>query len=137
MIRRATVADYDAIKAICNDPAVRKHMSDTTTEIDPLQWLMEPRNIILFDGDNVALFLWRWIGIYEGHVLFRSRGKQALVIAQTMLAMIFSTGAGMVLAVVNHRLPHAAWFLRRLGFSPRGMVQTIEGASEMFQLEAV
>lgn len=136
MIRRATVADYEAIKAICNDPAVRKGMSDEDSEIDPLHWLVEPRNIILWDGENAAFFLWRWVGIYEGHILFRTRGAKALSLASEMLAAMFGAGAGMILAVVNYRLPHAAWFLRKLGFSSRGLIQTVEGTGEMFQIEA-
>lgn len=130
------MADYDAVKAICNDPAIRARMSDAETEIDPAAWLLEPRNIILIEGDNVALFLWRWVGIYEGHVLFRCRGKEALALGREMLDLMFDAGAGMILALANYRLPEAAWFLRRLGFTSRGLVQTVEGPSEMFQLEA-
>lgn len=135
-MRRATAADYEAIKAICNDPAVRKGMSDETTEIDPLHWLVEPRNIILIDGENVLFFLWRWVGIYEAHILFKARGREALRLASEMVSAIFAMGAGMILAVINYRLPHAAWFVRKLGFSSRGLVQTVEGAGEMFQIEA-
>jgi hypothetical protein len=136
MIRRAGVADHEAIKALCNDPAVRGRMSDTVTEIDPLGWLQEPRNVVLFDGENAALFLWRWIGIYEVHVLFRCRGRKAVALGREMLTLMFNSGAGMILCVVNFRLPEAAWFARRMGFTSRGLIQTIEGASEMFQLES-
>lgn len=135
MIRRATLADHEAIKAICNDPLVRARMSDSETIIDPAAWLADPRNVILWDGENVALFLWRWVGIYEGHVLFRSRGRDALELARDMLALMFGAGAGMILAVVHEGLPEAAWFLRRLGFGSRGWIETIEGTSEMFQME--
>lgn len=132
MIRRATIADYEAIKELMNDPHIRKGMSDETSELDPFDYLQEPRNVILFDGRNCLLFLWRWVGIYEAHILYRDRGAKALRLAREMLDLM--TGS-LILAVINYRLPHAAWFVRRLGFQSRGLVNTIEGPSEMFQME--
>lgn len=136
MIRRATLDDHSAVMAICNDPLVRRRMSDSATIIDPAAWLADPRNVVLWDGDNVAMFLWRWVGIYEGHVLFRTRGRAALKLGRDMLDLMFGAGAGMILAVIHEELPEAAWFVRRLGFGSRGLIETIEGTSEMFQMES-
>lgn len=103
---------------------------------DAARWLADPRNIILMEGDNAALFLWRWVGIYEGHVLFTKRGKLALDLGSYMLGMMFKSGAGMILAVISKELPQASWFVRQLGFSRRGEIDTIQGPCEMYQLEA-
>lgn len=105
-------------------------------EIDPRQWLADPRNIILIEDENCALFLWRWIGIYEGHVLFTKRGKLAIDLGALFLDAMFECGATMILAVVSKDRPKASWFVRRLGFEFRGEIETFEGLSEMYQLEA-
>lgn len=131
-MRRAGVEDTDAIAAICNHPRVRSRLSDPYTKIDPTRWLEDPRNIILFDGDNCALFLWRWIGIYEGHILFTARGREAFDLAAQMLDAM--RGA-MILAVIWKELRHAALFVRKLGFAFKGEIVTAEGPSELYQLE--
>lgn len=98
---------------------------------DPERVLAEPRNIVLIEGDNLAMFLWRWPGIYEGHVLYTARGKKAEILGHQMLEAM--RGA-MILAVTPER--HVGLFLRRLGFKFHGTVETIEGLSQMYQLEA-
>lgn len=130
------MADYTAIKALCNDPKVRERLSDTVSEIDPERFLAEPRNVILFDGLNAMFFLWRWVGIYEVHILFRSRGWQALAACRQMIGAVFNEGAGMLLAVIPADLRHVQWFARQFGFQRRGEIETIEGRAILFQLEA-
>lgn len=130
-MQRATLADYEEIKAICNDPAM-----GWTEEVDPRRWLADPRNIILFEDGNCAIFLWRWIGIYEAHVLFTKRGKLAVDLGALFLDLMFKCGTAMILAVVSPDRRQAAWFARKLGFQCRGEIETIEGLSEMYQLEA-
>lgn len=129
-MRRAGPEDYEEVKAICNHPSVG------WDGIDPANWLADPRNIILVEGENCALFLWRWIGIYEGHVIFTKRGKLALDLAHLFLDVMFKSGAAMILAVVSRERRKASWFVRRLGFQFRGEIETFEGPSEMYQLEA-
>lgn len=121
-MRRGGLDDCEQLKAICeglNIPCP-----------DPERILGEPRNIVLFEDGNCAMFLWRWPAIYEGHCLFTCRGKEAEDLAKRMLAAM--SGA-MILAVTPQR--HVGLFLRRLGFEFRGTVETIEGPSQMYQLE--
>ena len=132
---RAGPEHYETVKRICNHPRIVAQF-DVGTEIDPANWLADPRNIILVEGENVALFLWRWIGIYEGHCLFTARGREALDLGAAMLGLMFSHGAAMVLAVASNPRRHVHWFLRQLGFDPKGEIETIEGLSQMFQLES-
>lgn len=126
-MKRAGPDDCDELKAICEKCWMPS---------DPTRWLADPRNIILIEDDNAALFLWRWIGIYEAHVLFAKRGKLALDLGALWLDLMFKSGAVMILAVAPKERPQAAWFARRLGFQCRGEIETIEGLSEMYQLEA-
>lgn len=116
-MRLATLADADLVQSICNE--------------DPHRLLAEPRNILLLEGENLAMFLWRWHGIYEGHVLFKCRGKEAEALARQMLETM--SGA-MILAVTPQR--HVGLFLRRLGFTFKGQIETINGLSQTYQLEA-
>lgn len=121
---RATLENYEEVRAICERDGGG----------DPRRLLADPRNIFLLEDDNLAMFLWRWIGIYEGHVLFAKRGKLALDLGSYFLDVMFKCGAGMILAVAMPR--PARWFLRQLGFQSKGLIETVEGESEMFQLEA-
>jgi hypothetical protein len=126
-LKRATVADAEQLESICKTLGMGG---------DVHRWLADPRNIVLMEGDNAALFLWRWIGIYEAHVLFTKRGKLALDLGSYMLGLMFKSGAGMILSVISEKLPQASWFARQLGFTCRGEIDTIQGLSEMYQLEA-
>jgi hypothetical protein len=126
-MRRALPEDTEQVKAICEQCGM---------PADPERWLAEPRNIILIEDDNVALFLWRWIGIYEAHVLFTARGKVAVEMGNLWLETMFNCGAAMILAVVPKGRRRAAWFARRMGFEFKGEIETIEGLSEMYQRES-
>lgn len=135
-MRRATLDDLEHIKSICNHYTIRRHWDDPYAEVDPSKWLADPRNVILFEGDNCGLFLWRWIGIYEVHCLFTAKGNDAIELGRSMIGLMFQTCAGMLLTVIPVGLRHVKWFARRMGFESRGLIETIEGQSEMLQLEA-
>lgn len=125
-MRRASLADYEEVKAICEREGGG----------DPYRLLADPRNVILIEHDNCAMFLWRWIGIYEGHALFAKRGKLAIDLGALFLDLMFKSGAVMILAVISKDRPQASWFVRKLGFSLKGETVTVEGLSELYQLEA-
>ena len=118
-MRLATLADKRLIKKLCDGT-------------DPTRWLADPRNILLLDGDNCLMFLWRWVGIYELHIQFTAKGKAAERICRAMLAAI---PAAMLLAVIRKDKRHVRLFARRMGFRPCGEVETIEGNCEMYQRE--
>jgi hypothetical protein len=127
-LRRATLEDADLLNTICE--------RDGLKGADSARWIADPRNVIIIEDDNAALFLWRWEGIYEAHVLFAKRGKMAIGLGALFLDLMFKAGAHLVLAVIHKSLPQASWFVRQLGFQYRGDTETIEGPSEMYQLEA-
>lgn len=121
-MRRASLDDREHLIAICEELKIPCP--------DPDRVLAEPRNIVLIEGDNLAMFLWRWPGIYEGHVLYTAKGKAAEALA---LQMLETMSGAMILAVTPQR--HVGLFLRRMGFEFHGTVETIEGLSQMYQLE--
>jgi hypothetical protein len=126
-VRRASLEDAELLDTICERDGLK---------CDSRRWIADPRNIILIEDDNAALFLWRWVGIYEGHVLFAKRGKMAIGLGALFIDVMLKAGGHMLLAVISTENPKASWFVRQLGFRCRGEIETIEGPSEMYQLEA-
>ena len=132
---RAGPEDYQHIKYLLNHPKIRRHQSDPYTELEPA-WLNDPRHIVLFDGDNAMVFVWRWIGIYEVHILFTASGTEAINLCRSMLQVMLTGPAMMLLAVIPQKLRHVRLFARRFGFIPKGVEVTSEGLCELYQLEA-
>lgn len=120
ILRRASLDDTDLIQQLCDGT-------------DPTRWLADPRNILLLDGANCLMFLWRWVGIYELHIQFTATGREAERICRSMLAAV---PAAMLLAVIPKEKRNVRLFARRMGFEARGEIETIEGLCEMYQLEA-
>jgi hypothetical protein len=116
-LRRATLADTAQVQALCED-------------IDPTNALADPRHVFLLDGDNLLMFMWRWHGIYEVHIQFTTKGKEAERICRAMLdAMPWA----MLLAVIPMSKRHVRLFARRMGFEPRGQVETTDEYCEMLE----
>lgn len=101
---------------------------------DAASWLANPRNFALVDGDDLALFEAKgdWPGPLEGHIFFRSRGKQALAIARQMLAQAFAYGGTAIIGATPHQYRDALMFARLLGFKPYGD----DGRCTLTRLEA-
>jgi hypothetical protein len=125
-IRRATADDQELIESICRT---------LDMPLPAPSILGDPRNIALLDGENVGLFLWRWIGIYEAHSLLTAKGSEARKIARNMVGLMLSGRAVMLLTVVPEPLRHVELFARSLGFRFRGEIETFEGLGRMYQLE--
>lgn len=118
-MRRASLEDADLIQELCDGT-------------DPYRWLADPRNILLLEGRNCLMFLWRWVGIYELHIQFTAKGRAAETICRAMLDAV---PAAMLLAVIPKEKRNVCLFARRMGFGPRGEIETIEGLCEMYQKE--
>lgn len=89
---------------------------------DAKEWLSDPRHFAMVEGDDLGLFEAgdEWPGPLCAHVLFKSRGKQALKVARAMLEQAFAFGATHILGETPVRFPHAILFARLLGFVPYG-----------------
>lgn len=76
------------------------------------------------------MFIWHWVGIYEVHIQFTAKGREAERICRAMLdAMPWA----MLIAVVPTEKRHVSLFARRMGFKPRGLIETSQGFCEMLE----
>lgn len=105
-------------------------------DFDPAQWLADPANFALVDGDDLGMFeASEWPGPLTAHVLFASRGQQALETAQTMLSQAFAYGATEILGETPVSLPHALAFAEKLGFVPYGEEDRLMGRVILSRLD--
>lgn len=105
---------------------------------DPAAWLANRANVALTDDQgNVALFECTGEGVFEGHTLFASRGREAIETGRTMLcAMVDMHGARAIWGRTPVQRRAARWFSRKLGFRSLGIVETVRGPCELFYLGA-
>jgi hypothetical protein len=130
MIRRA----YDAsqVDHILNDPAVRPTIGGRGV-LSVYDLIEDERNIFLVDGDNGACFAWRGPGVYEAHVFFTTRGREAIVLGKEMLESV-SGKANLVWGATPLKLRHARWFNRQIGMQSLGFIDTPDaGRCELFE----
>lgn len=107
-------------------------------DFDPAEWLADPANFALVDGDDLGMFEAgdEWPGPLTAHVLFASRGKQALTTARAMLDQAFAFGATSILGETPASLSHALLFARMLGFVPYGEAERPMGRVILSALNA-
>lgn len=105
--------------------------ADAITGFTVEDWLSNPLNVALVEGDDAALFERQPHAdhVVFGHYFFRSKGKYAVKAAKSFLEEIF-TGPYNVQAVtgltpIDHKA--AIWMTRHLGFNFDGEIQTDEG----------
>lgn len=104
---------------------------------DLKQWQEDPSNILLSDGkDNFALFGYEFPRAYQGHYAFLSaRGKEAIRLSRLFLSQMFDDyGARLIFGLTPLENKKALWMSRRVGFQSQGIVETLEGESQLFTL---
>jgi hypothetical protein len=132
-MRRATLADTDAINSILNHPTVRPTIGGEGV-LDSTTLLGDDRNRLYFDERGGAVFAWRGPGIYEGHSFFLVRGSEAMEAGRECLSLM--ADARMIWGNTPEDNRAARWFNRRLGFKSLGMIDTPDlGRCELFVLE--
>lgn len=102
---------------------------------DAKEFVENRDNVCLLKGGDLSLFEKVSESLYEGHYFFESRGKEALRVAQEMLAYFiqkFEPQAIKGLTPLEHL--GARWLSRKLGFKGYGVVQTPVGPCELFIL---
>jgi hypothetical protein len=130
-MREATHADFDAIVGwIARD-------SGLAASAAMRQFLNEPANLCLIEGEGGALFIWRGPGIYECHVMFAQRGREVIELSHQMLAYMRDTyGARTFWASVpwdtSKQSRKVRLFTRLLGWQSRGRVNFAHGLCEVF-----
>lgn len=91
-------------------------------------WLMNEKNIMLVDGDNIGLATHEWSGLYTVHWFFKVRGREALNLARAMFKVMFDDyGAEMLRGITPRELKAARWACRQVGLKSYGFIETAEG----------
>lgn len=110
----------------------------TADDFDAAEWLADPANFALVEGDDLGMFEAgdEWPGPLTAHVIFASRGKRALDTARAMLTGAFTFGATEIVGETPVRLPHALIFSRLLGFVPYGEAERPMGRVVLSALNA-
>ena len=92
----------------------REDVSPCFTDVE--QWLADPRNFALSEGDDLGLATAgdNWPGPLAIHVFYKSRGKKALEVARRMIGQCFDYGATEINVKTAFR--DVALFARWLGF---------------------
>jgi hypothetical protein len=102
---------------------------------DPFALAGDPENVILIEGNDVALFEGEG-SVYTGHYFFtEARGRNALNLAQRMIDELFdSYGAVVIKGLTPVDNKAALWITRQLGFESHGVVSHAVGDFELFTL---
>lgn len=99
-------------------------------------FLAEPLHVALIEGESVAVFAWRGPGIYEVHVNFTVRGRQAVdLMARMIAAMRFSHDARLFWAMIPQEDRKTRIFARLCGWKSLGPRQDSFGPKELFVSE--
>lgn len=99
-------------------------------------FLAEPLHVALVEGESGALFAWRGPGIFEVHVFFAVRGRQAIDLLHRMTdAMRFSHDARLFWGMIPQEDRKTRMFARLCGWKSLGMKQDSFGPKELFVLE--
>lgn len=93
----------------------------------------DKRNVCLTNGKDIAIFAFRGPGIFEGHLHFVSRGREAIKVGKAMLSEM--SGCRMIWGPTPVCLKNVRWFQRQLGFVSHGIMDTPEGECELFVME--
>ncbi len=97
--------------------------------------LSEPLHICLIEDDSGAIFAWRGPGIYEAHIFFGVRGREAWELATRMQDEIKKYGARKLWSLIPENDRRICLFLRRLGWASGGILKTKNGEQELFTME--
>ncbi len=126
---------WDAVKIA----AAIKHFLKTEDQVDPIEWLSDPSNIVLEnDSGDLALFEYGIPAkrVYSGHYYFKSRGKNAIKSATEFLDELFNScyNISILMGMVPLERADVKWMTRRLGFKSYGLEEARGKQYELFIL---
>lgn len=122
MIQRSTDADF-LQRTLDQYP-------ELVQNFDAKEWLTEGANILLRSQNNLALFEKIGNGLYEGHMFFKVRGREAITLALRMLKELEE--ARTVVAIIPSWNRKSQWIVRQIGFNYNGPIEKVNGPHEMF-----
>jgi hypothetical protein len=104
--------------------------------VDFTEALSNPLNVCIVEGESGAVFAWRGPGIYEIHLFFAVRGRDALRLFDSMLGIVRSAYGGRFFwALIPVASRNVRMFARLAGFKPDGILETQHGPNELFVSE--
>lgn len=126
---------WDAVKIA----AAIKHFLGTEEQVDVVQWLANPSNIVLEnDRGDLAVFEYGLPArkVYSGHYFFKSRGRAALTAANEFLDELFNScyNIGILMGMVPIERRDVKWMTRQLGFTSYGIEEARGQQYELFIL---
>lgn len=105
-------------------------------QADFTEVLAEPLNVVLVEGDSGAIFAWRGPGIYEIHLFYSVKGREALALFHSMLGIVQSAYGGRLFwALIPAEDRKTRMFARLCGFRAHGILETRDGPNELFVSE--
>jgi hypothetical protein len=115
---------------------------DSGREVDFSEFLSCTLNACLIEGEGGALFVWRAPGIFELHLFFEQRGREAIELLRRMLdTMRREFGAQWFWAAIpwdqGKQSRKVRLFARRMGWKLKGRAMFPHGLCEVFTSEIV
>jgi hypothetical protein len=107
-------------------------LKEERANFDAIEWVSNPGNILLVDGQDAAIFHQERPGVVNGHYYFKSRGRQAITVGKRLLGECFSLGVQTVMGTTPLVHLGARWMTRQLGLKSHGIVHTSNGPHELF-----
>lgn len=113
---------WDAIKI----GAAIKHFLQTEEQVDPIEWLSDPSNIV-FENEVGDLAIFEYglptRKVYSGHYFFKSRGRQAIESGKQFIDELFNScyNIGILMGMVPVERRDVKWMTRQLGFKSYGL----------------
>lgn len=116
-----------------------KHFLNTEEQVDPIEWLSKPSNIVLENSrGDLGLFEHAFANktVYSAHYFFKSRGREALTSAHEILDELFNScyNIGIIMGLTPLHRRAARWFNRQIGCKSHGTEEIGGKEYELFIL---
>lgn len=97
-------------------------------------WVADPRNVAISEGDDIVLFDFEGDGTFEIHVLLASsRGRAAVAFIRRAITEMFrDRGAEVIFGMVPEHRRDVKMMARWCGMKSRGKRYTVHGVCELF-----
>lgn len=121
----------------CRDVArVNELMARDFPGCDMSELLAEPMHVCLIDGESGAIFAFRGPGVFEVHVFFAVKGRDAIDLGHAMLDLMRAEhGARLFWALVPVESRKVLFYTRLMGWKSLGVRETRHGPQELFSSE--
>lgn len=99
---------------------------------DFTEFMSNPLNFILAEGEGGVVFAWRGPGIYEVHVMLEQRGVEAFRVVRKALDQVEARLFWTAVPVTDRKV---IMFARRMGWKPEGFADLPHGRCQIFTEE--